>query len=371
MSAPSLRPETTENNGTLRTGLTTGACATAASLAAARLLLQGQHTEAARIRLPRGEFRELLIADLQLTANAALAAVIKDAGDDPDATHGARLWVKLQLKAEPGVAFLAGQGVGTVTRKGLVLPVGEPAINPVPRQMIVAHLQQQAMDADYQGGFLVTVGIDNGERIALRTMNGRLGIVGGLSVLGTTGIVRPFSCSAYIASIHQSIDVANANKLQRIAACTGGTSEAYAQQRFNLCDAAIVEMGDLFGAVLKYLRRHPVPALILAAGFGKLTKFAAGHLDTHSRRCAIDLPWLAEQAMLLDGDEVLREQILQSNTSLQALTYCQQQGVPLAEHIALKAVQVARRYLPQSIALDVCAVDRQGKLLAYVGEACQ
>ena len=367
-SAASLRPESGENRGKLRTGLTTGVCATAAAVAAARQLLLGQSTDVASIRLPGGSYRQLSIVDLKLDHGAAVAGVIKDAGDDPDATHGARLWVEVILRAESGVQFIAGAGVGTVTRKGLVIPVGEPAINPVPRQMISDHLQQLADEADYRGGFRVTVGIDNGERIALRTMNGRLGIVGGLSVLGTTGIVRPFSCYAYIASIHQSIDVARANAIDHIAACTGGTSEIYAQQRYGLCDAAIVEMGDLFGAVLKYLRRNPVGFLSLCAGFGKIGKFAQGNLDTHSRRCDIDFAWLTQQVADLGGDLSLQEAVRNSNTSIEALGYCQQQDIPLGNHIAEKALVVARSYLPANIGLDVCAVDRAGKLVGYAHE---
>ncbi|MAM88687.1 MAG: cobalt-precorrin-5B (C(1))-methyltransferase [unclassified Hahellaceae] len=366
-----MRPETPEYRGPLRTGLTTGACATAASLAAARLLLTGKRTTALTIRLPRGGEPEMTIADLMCTGDSAIAGIIKDAGDDPDATHGARLWVEIRLLQRPGVEFAAGAGVGTVTRKGLSLAVGEPAINPVPRQMITEHLQQLAEEADFTGGFRVTVGVDNGEKIALRTMNGRLGIIGGLSVLGTTGIVRPFSCAAYIASIHQSVDVARANGLTHLAGCTGGTSELFVSRQYGLSEMAIVEMGDFFGALLKYLRRNSVPRFTLVSGFGKLSKFAAGHPDTHSRKCAIDLPWLARQAAALGATEALQAMISRSNTSIETLGYCQQAGIPLGDRLAQLALARVYAYLPADIEVAVCAIDRGGELVGYADRATQ
>jgi len=229
-----MRPETPEHNGPLRQGLSTGACATAASVAAARALLAGVQERCVSIRLPRGREPAMTIEDLEVSGAAATAGVIKDAGDDPDATHGARLWVRLELAGEAGMHFHAGEGVGTVTRSGLSVAVGEPAINPVPRRLITEHLEAIAAETGYAGGFQVTVGIDDGEAIAKRTMNAKLGILGGLSVLGTTGIVRPFSCSAFIASIHQSVDVARANHMDHIAGCTGGTSETFARSYFGL-----------------------------------------------------------------------------------------------------------------------------------------
>jgi len=323
-----MRPETPEHNGPLRQGLSTGACATAASVAAARALLAGVQERCVSIRLPRGREPAMTIEDLEVSGAAATAGVIKDAGDDPDATHGARLWVRLELAGEAGMHFHAGEGVGTVTRSGLSVAVGEPAINPVPRRLITEHLEAIAAETGYAGGFQVTVGIDDGEAIAKRTMNAKLGILGGLSVLGTTGIVRPFSCSAFIASIHQSVDVARANHMDHIAGCTGGTSETFARSYFGLEEGAIVEMGDMFGALLKYLKKHPLPRVTLASGFGKLSKFAAGEPDTHSQRCSIDFDFLAEQALTVGADAALGEWIRSANTSIEALEACQQAGVP-------------------------------------------
>ncbi|MFP8981399.1 cobalt-precorrin-5B (C(1))-methyltransferase, partial [Pseudomonas aeruginosa] len=233
-----MREETPEQPAPLRSGYTTGSCATATSLAAARLLLGGTTSDAVQIVLPKGQQVLMRLEFCRAWENGAEAGTLKDAGDDPDVTHGALVFARVRLGAEPGVRFHAGPGVGTVTRPGLTLAVGEPAINPVPRQMIERHLAQLAAERGYAGGFEVAIGVEGGAELALKTMNPRLGILGGLSILGTSGIVRPFSCSAYIASIHQGIDVARANGVRHIAACTGNASEDAMRRRYGLPETA-------------------------------------------------------------------------------------------------------------------------------------
>jgi cobalt-precorrin-5B (C1)-methyltransferase len=253
-------PESEEKPKKLRTGLTTGCCATACAVAAAKLLLGNSrqedfkgsakiHASLVSVKLPKGKMVQLDVNSYFLTPHTVLASTIKDAGDDPDVTHGASVFVELSLTQKPEVTFRAGAGVGEVTREGLLLAVGEPAINPVPRKMISEHINQIAQENGFGGGFDVVVGVKGGEALALKTMNPRLGIVGGLSVLGTTGIVRPFSCSAYIASIHQGIDVAKANGFEHIAASTGNASEMAIRDIYQLPQMALIEMGDFVGAV--------------------------------------------------------------------------------------------------------------------------
>lgn len=363
-----MRAESRDGSGPLRTGLTTGTSATAAALGAARLALAGERSAAAEVVLPRGRVVSLALAALELVPGGAEAAVIKDAGDDPDATHGAWIRTRVEPLETAGITFVAGPGVGTVTRTGLMLPPGEPAINPVPRQMISDHLERLARELGHPGGFRVTVSVDGGEHIARRTMNPRLGILGGISILGTTGIVRPFSCSAYIASIHQAVDVARANGLTQVACCTGGTSERVARERYGLDEMGLVEMGDFFGAVLKYLRRRPLPRVSLVAGFGKLSKFAAGHPDTHSRSSAIDLDFIAASAEAVGADAALARHIRGCNTSIEALAACEEAGVALGDRIAALALEQARGYrLPDGV-LDVVAVDRQGRVVGTAGD---
>ncbi len=361
-----MREESSETKRPLRSGYTTGACATATSLAAARLLLGGPITETCTITLPRGQHVEFSLTGCRLTSpKVAFASTIKDAGDDPDVTHGATVFAEVSLRDETGINFNAAQGVGTVTREGLSIDKGEAAINPVPRRMMQSHLEQLAYESHYEGGFNVNIGIEDGEQIATKTMNPRLGIVGGLSILGTTGIVRPFSCSAYIASIQQGIDVAYKNGLQHIAACTGSTSETRAQTEYQLPEMGLIEMGDFVGAVLKHIRHAPVAKLSLIGGFGKFSKLANGHMDLHSRSSSIDLEELADKAAVAGANKGLCEQIRISNTSLQALKLCQKHNIPLGNIICEHARSVAAAIIPATVQIEVWAIDKQGEVVGH------
>ncbi len=360
-----MRKETSEGKHKLRSGYTTGACATATALAAARLLLTGKSCHNMSILLPRGQHVEFKLTHCrQLSVNSARADTIKDAGDDPDATHGATVFSVVELSDRPGIRFHAEKGVGTVTRPGLSIGIGEPAINPVPRKMISEHLQETADEQKFKGGFEVSVGVENGEKIALDTMNSRLGIIGGLSILGTTGIVRPFSCAAYIASIHQSIDVATANNITHIAAATGSTSESFAQNQLGMDEMAIVEMGDFAGAVLKHLRKVSIDKLTICGGFGKVSKLASGNQSLHSKDSSIDFKFLMKHAAELGGNKQLLERIASSNTSLEALQYCQQHNIPLGHRICELARDHALAVCHNSCDIEVYAIRKDG---SYVG----
>ncbi|WP_111639253.1 cobalt-precorrin-5B (C(1))-methyltransferase [Marinomonas shanghaiensis] len=371
-------PESAESPAPLRTGLTTGTCATACCVAAAQALFAQQQDPSVRVTLPKGKVVDLAIIEYQIIDSGIKTATIKDAGDDPDATHGATLFVELRLSPEQGIRFHAAQGVGTVTRTGLLLDVGEPAINPVPRKMMTEHLEGFAQTYHYQGGFDVSVGVINGEQIAQKTMNPRLGILGGLSILGTTGIVRPFSCAAYIASIHQGIDVARANGLTHIAATTGNASEDAIKSHYQLDDMALIEMGDFVGAVLKHIKKveqtdspklnRPIQLskLSICGGFGKISKLAQHHMDLNSRASSIDLGALAKLAASLGADDRLQERMTNANTSVEALSFAMSAGLPLADAVCLQALDFARKYIPAHIELEVWAIDRKGQ---FVGKA--
>jgi cobalt-precorrin-5B (C1)-methyltransferase len=360
-----MRSETSETPHPLRYGYTTGACATAVSMAAACRLLAGLELDQVAITLPRGQRPVFRLAYCRLIAAGAEAATVKDAGDDPDVTHGALIFAQVALSEPPGVRFHAGPGVGTVTRPGLPIPPGEPAINPTPRRMMSEHLMRLATEQGYRGGFEVAIGIENGAALALKTLNPRLGIVGGLSILGTTGIVRPFSCSAYVASIQQAIEVARANGLAHIVACTGAASEQTMRSHYALPDLALIEMGDFAGAVLKHLRRAPVSRLTLAGGFGKISKLAAGHLDLHSRSSSVDLALLAVEAAALGADAALQEAMRTANTSQQALALAHAAGLPLGDRICVMARDQSRAILPSTVAVEVWATDRQGRSVGH------
>ena len=361
-------PESSEKKQPLRTGLTTGTCATACCLAGAHLLLGNIYKTSASVTLPKPKGASKHV-DLELKLvehrgpTTAYAETIKDAGDDPDATHGATIWVTVSLVSELGINFCAGAGVGTITRSGLLLEVGQAAINPVPRQMMSEHLTHLAQLYQYTGGFKVTIGVVNGAEIAKKTMNGRLGIVDGLSILGTSGIVRPFSCSAWIASIHQGLDVAVANNYAHVAAATGNASEAFIGEYYALDDMQLIEMGDFAGAVLKHLKKSPVKRLTICGGFGKISKLANGHLDLHSGKSSINLPKLAHTAQRLGADNDLVTAIKACNTSLEALGLCQQQDIDLAAAVCQDALTFALTTVPNRVQLEIFAVNRQGELL--------
>ena len=287
----------------LRRGWTTGSCATAAAKAAYQALLTGAFPDPVTITLPGGQTPAFALATHDLSDESAFAAVIKDAGDDPDVTHGALVSVAVRLAtAGSGITFKAGEGVGTVTRPGLPIPPGEPAINPVPRKMIAQAITEVAEAHGGSGDVKVEISIPGGAELAKRTLNGRLGIVGGLSILGTTGIVIPYSCASWIHSIHRGIDVARAANLTHIAASTGDTSEKAVQNFYGFDEIALIDMGDFAGGTLKYLKTHPIEKLTISGGFAKMTKLGQGLLDLHSKHGAVDTNWLAERASELDAD---------------------------------------------------------------------
>lgn len=353
----------------LRRGWTTGACATAASKAAYAALLTGEFPDPVSITLPKGETPAFALALEEKGEGWARAGIVKDAGDDPDVTHGALIVVTVRRgKAGSGVLFKAGQGVGTVTKPGLPLPPGEPAINPAPRQMMREVIGELAALYGDAGDVELEISVPGGEKLAEKTWNPRLGILGGLSILGTTGIVHPYSCSAWIASIHQGIDVARAAGLKHVAGATGSTSEAAVQRLYGLRTEALIDMGDFVGGMLKYLRRHPVPRVTVAGGFGKLTKMAQGALDLHSGRSQVDFDWLAGRVAALARDAELIERVRGANTAAEAAELATARGIDLVVDIAGLARAAGERLLDGSgSVLDVVVVSRKGEVIGHAG----
>lgn len=359
------REEQLRSSG-LRPGWTTGACATAATTAAYTALLTGEFPDPVTITLPKGQQPAFALAAEELTAGRqAVAAVVKDAGDDPDVTHGAVIRATVRHGAPgSGVVFRAGPGVGTVTKAGLPLAVGEPAINPVPQQLMREHVAEVAARHGGTGDVEIEISIDNGAEIARSTWNPRLGILGGLSVLGTTGIVVPYSCSAWIDSIRRGVDVARAAGRTHVAGCTGSTSEKVAVAEYGLPEDALLDMGDFAGAVLKYLRRHPVDRLTIAGGFAKLSKLAAGHLDLHSARSQVDKGFLAGLAREGGASPELVTAVAEANTGLEAVQRCGAAGVPLGDLVARAARATALGVLREApVAVDVICIDRAGTVV--------
>lgn len=353
----------------LRPGWTTGACATAAATAAFVALRSGEFPDPVTVTLPLGRTPAFALTDEALGDGWAMAAVTKDAGDDPDVTHGAVIRVTLRpAEAGGGVRFAAGTGVGTVTLPGLPLAIGEPAINPGPRAMIRENLTAAA--GGVEPDVVVEVGIDGGEAMARHTLNARIGILGGLSVLGTTGVVVPYSCSAWIDSLRRGVDVARATGQDHVAGCTGSTSERVVAELYGLPSVALLDMGDFVGAVLKYVRGHPVPHLTLCGGVAKLSKLANGHLDLHSARSRVDAEQLARLSVGAGADPGLAALVAGSSTALEAVSLCVDAGVPLGDAIAEAARAEALRVLRGApVAVDVVCIDRHGGIVGRAGQA--
>ncbi len=332
----------------------------------------GEALARVEITLPRGEKHVFEVAERENGADFVRVSITKDAGDDPDVTHGALIQATVR-QAKEGVVFKAGNGVGRVTKPGLPIAPGEPAINPVPRRMMRWAVWSAGFEAgrvdrpppvDFFAepepelpaglGVEITISIPGGEALAAKTWNPRLGIKGGLSVLGTTGIVRPFSCAAWIASIHRGIDVARATGLRHVAGCTGATSERSVRDLYDLPEGAMLDMGDFAGGVLKYLRNHPVDRVTIGGGIGKMAKLAQGAMDLHSARSQVDFMALSQWV-----DDARLEG---ANTALEAYEIA---GAPLAEAIAKRALGAALGVLKtEAIALDVVVIDRKGAVIA-------
>lgn len=356
---PSIRPK-----GRLRRGWSTGACACAAACSAFEALTHGRFADPVSIHLPRGERPSFALAHRESGPGWARAGVIKDAGDDPDVTHGAEIRATVEYgRTGDGIVFRAGPGVGRVTLPGLPLAVGEPAINPGPRAIIAANLNALAERLGVAADLTVTVSVPEGERLAAQTHNPRLGIVGGLSILGTTGVVVPYSSAAWVQSIHRAIDVARAAGHDHLALCTGATSETAVKADCGLADLAVLSIGGFAAASFKYLRRHGVGRLTVAGGFAKLAKLAAGAGDLHSSRSPIAKAWLIEALAGLGAEAAVLEAARRSTTANHILELAEAAKLPLAQRVAEGAHAVVRAQLPERTALAVRVVDRQGRIV--------
>ncbi len=308
----------------LRRGYTTGACAAAAAKAAATRLLFGEASEnviasAAKqeveLLLPAGVIATFPIAKNELDGDGVRCTVIKDAGDDPDVTHGAEICAFVRRAAGREIALLGGIGVGTVTKPGLELPVGSPAINLVPRRMIAAAVREVAERAGYDGGLQVIISVPQGERLAQRTLNARLGIIGGISILGTTGIVQPMSHAAYQACIERALDVALAVGCREVALSTGRRTELFAMKQLSLPEEAFIEMGDFIGHALRACRERKFSVVNIITMVGKMTKIAAGHLHTHADAAPQSLHSLLDAARHSGVAPNVLEQLTSANTA--------------------------------------------------------
>jgi cobalt-precorrin-5B (C1)-methyltransferase len=350
----------------LREGFTTGTAAAGAAKAAALLLLGERAPGVVDVPLPGGGRMRLAVAAARREGDTATAVVIKDGGDDPDATHGARIGCIVAQALGPETTLDGGEGVGRVTLPGLPVAVGQAAINPAPRRQILAALAEAARETGHTGGLAAVVTVEDGEAIARRTLNPRLGIVGGISILGVSGIVRPFSHAAWEASIAEALDVARALGHATVGFSTGRRSEAYLRDLLpELPETACIQAADYFAFALAAAATRGFPALVWAAFPGKLVKMAQGLPNTHAHRGDTDFSALAGWCRRAGWPEALAHQAAGANTARHAFDMAPdgQARRDLAGVLAAAALPHMRRFAGDGPAITLVAFDFDGAVL--------
>lgn len=347
----------------LRTGFTTGACAAAAAKAAARCVVRGGPLREIETTLPNRSRVTFALSRCEPAAPRAVCGVIKDAGDDPDCTHGAELIAEVELALAPGIELHGGDGVATVTRPGLGLEVGGPAINPVPRRNITEMVAEE-LAAPWRGA-RVTIHVPGGEELARQTTNARLGLVGGISILGTTGIVHPYSTAAWKASVVQEIDVATTAGERVLVLTTGGKSEQYAMALHpELPEHAFVQVGDFVGVGLRQCARRGVARAVVVGMIGKLSKMATGKMQTHVAGSEVDLDFLAVLAAEAGAGAELVAAVRAANTARHVLELTRAAGLSdLPARICARVVAQCTRHAGGGLEVHARMVDFGGALL--------
>ncbi|WP_371325322.1 cobalt-precorrin-5B (C(1))-methyltransferase [Dechloromonas sp. ZY10] len=358
-----------------RTGFTTGACSAAAARAATLGLLYSEVPEKVVCRLPNGNDQEFVVIEgcVEEVAGYANAVIVKDAGDDPDATHGAHMTAEVRiLKHRAGeIVLKGGPGVGTVTKEGLGLEVGGPAINPVPRRNIIDNVRAAGNELLEHDGLEVTISVPGGEEMAKKTLNARLGILGGISILGTTGIVRPYSTAAFRASVVQAVDVAAKQGQTSVVFTTGGRTEKFAMKQLpELDESCFVQMGDFVKAAFTSAVKRQLPQVYVGAMVGKLTKMCQGLAVTHAWKAEIDRDILADSAREVGAPDDLIEEIRAAETARFAAEKLAALGLTVDFHkqLAKKAIRSLKSEYPGAYHLAVLVCDFEGNFICRVDE---
>jgi cobalt-precorrin-5B (C1)-methyltransferase len=365
-----LPPEIEEKKkkGILRTGYTTGTTATAATKAAILALINGRPVNEVVVSLPKGKIVTLKIAwtKIENRTNATCAA-IKDGGDDPDVTHGTEICSTVSFSSQQGAIVVdGGKGVGRVTKPGLGLELGMAAINPVPMKMIIQAVHEVAEEQLKSQGVNVLISVPKGEELAKKTDNPRLGIIGGISILGTTGIVLPYSTASFAASIRQSLDVAIAMGADTAVLTTGGRSEDFAKMLFpTFPDHSFVQMGDFAGYSVRQCATKSIRKVIIAGFIGKLTKMAMGVKQTHVRGSHVSMEFMAGLAKQCGAPDIVIEEITNANTARHAGEIITKNNVQGFFDLLCKRVyDQMHEHSQGKLALEVIMFDFDGKVLA-------
>lgn len=350
----------------LRTGYTTGTSATAAAKAALLAIINQTKIENIDVKLPKGSFIKIPIHLCQFDKNGAKCSVIKDGGDDPDVTHGAEIVVELSFTDKINeIEIDGGEGVGIVTKPGLGLELNKAAINPVPKKMIKENLREITDKHLVKKGIKVIISVPKGKELGPKTDNPRIGILNGISILGTSGIVIPFSTASYAASIRQNIDVAIAMGNYTVVLTTGGRSEDFAKKIIDLPEHCFVQMGDFSGYTIQQCARKEIKKAYVVGFIGKLAKMAAGVKQTHVKGSKVDMNFLAELAKKCNANKITIESIKKANTARHVSEIIIENNVKgFFEEICNETYRHMRKHSEEKVPLDVILFDFDGNILA-------
>lgn len=358
--------EPPKDKSKLRTGFTTGACSAAAAKAAAHVLLHQAPLSEIEVTLPVGKKIVFKLEKCVFNLNEATCSVIKDAGDDPDCTHGAEMTATVSWLEKPGAVLLErGPGVGLITKPGLGLDVDGPAINPIPRKNITAMVAEAAGAGLERKGLRVILSVPRGEEMAKKTLNARLGIIGGISILGRTGIVVPFSTAAYRASIDQGIDVVLTAGCDHIVLTTGGKSEQFAMRLLpELKEEAFIQMGDFVGHTLKYAAKKKIRKVTICGMPGKMSKIAAGRMMTHAKGSQVDMELLARIAGECGASAAAVEEIKRANTARHVSELVAAHGIAgFFDKVCQKVCEACRAHVAGAFVVECILTDFDGTLM--------
>jgi cobalt-precorrin-5B (C1)-methyltransferase len=357
--------EQQESKEKLRTGFTTGTASAASSKAAILSIINQKMIKSVDVTLPKGDSIPIKIHSCEFGKSKARCSVIKDGGDDPDVTHSAEIVVEMSLT--PNISQIeieGGEGVGIVTKPGLGLELNKPAINPTPKKMIIENVNEIAKNVLQKNGIRIVISVPKGKELALKTDNPRLGILGGISILGTSGIVIPYSTASFAAAIRQSLDVSMAMGNDTVVLSTGGRSEEFAKKIVELPEHSFVQMGDFSGYTIQQCAKKKIKKAYVVGFIGKLAKMAAGVKQTHVKGSKVDMKLLAEIAQSCNADSKTVEQIRKANTARHVQEIVIENKVDgFFDKVCNLVYKHMRAHSEQQVPIDVILFDFDGKVL--------
>ena len=352
--------------GKLRTGFTTGTCATAASVAAVLSIFNQKKTESVDVLLPKKSRIKININSCKFGKNNARCSVIKDAGDDPDVTHGAEIVVDLELTSKPNfIEIDGGEGVGRVTKPGIGLEIGQAAINPTPRKMIMENLTEVGKEILEKNGIKVIISVPKGKELGPKTDNPRIGIVNGISILGTSGIVIPYSTASFAASIRQQLDVVLSMGDDTVVLTTGGRSEDFARKVFDLPDHSFVQFGDFSGYTISQCAKKGITKACVGGFIGKFAKMATGVKQTHVKGSKVNVDFLSELAKKCKAEENVIQKIKNANTARNVQEIILENNIEgFFDLICLEVYKQMRGHSENKISVEIILFNFDGNVLA-------